>query len=99
MNSESANEIQRKSSKIGLLDELVEIFVEDFELEASVASKDEGAFQPNDVVSEFRVMEDGCLKNLDLNLGLSIEFFLIFDDLQSNMLSLLMVISFENTSE
>ena len=97
LNGESADEIKRESSKIGFLDELVEVFVEDFELETSMPSKYEGSLQPDNVVSEFRIVENGRLKYLNLNLGLGVEFILIFYDLQSNILSFLVVKSLEDT--
>lgn len=44
-------------------------------------------------------MENCSLENLNLYFGLSIELFLIFNNFQSNVLALLMIIRFKNFAE
>ncbi len=41
LNGESTDEVQRKSSKVRLLDELIEVLTEDFKLKTSMPSEDE----------------------------------------------------------
>lgn len=99
LDGESADQVQRKTGKVGLLDELVQVFAEDFELEASVPSEDERALETDDIVTQFWVMQYRSLQYFNLYFGLHCELLLIFDNLQRNGFLLLVIISLIHPSE
>lgn len=99
LDGESADQVQRKTGKVGLLDELVQVFAEDFELEASVPSEDERALETDYIVTQFWVMQYRSLQYFNLYFGLHCELLLIFDNLQRNGFLLLVIISLIHPSE
>lgn len=51
LDGKSADQVQRETCKVGLLDELVQVFAEYLELEASVPSKDERSLETDNIVA------------------------------------------------
>ena len=99
LDGKSANQVQRKASKVGFLNELIQVFAEYFELEASVPSEDERPLETDYVIAQFRVMQNGSFQDFNFYFCLHSKFLLIFYDLQRNSFFLLVIIGLVHSSK
>ena len=67
--------------------------------QAGVTSENESMFEFNNVVVRILIIQENSFKNLDLHFGLSIEFRMILDDLECNLLFLFVIKWLKNLSK
>ena len=91
MNPDSPYQIQRKSFKIVLPQKLVQINVQQFKHQTSVASEYEGVLEFDDVVVGVWIVHEDSFEYFDLDFSLAVEFRVIFYNFQGHFFFLFVV--------
>lgn len=99
LDRESPNQVVRETCELMLLQKFIQVFVKYLKRNATMASKNEGAFHSHNIASEFRIFQKGCLEDGNLYFGLLLKLFLAFNQLQCDILLFLMVKGLEHTAE
>ena len=99
LDADLADEVQGQPVELVHLQQFVEVYVQQLEHQARVPAEEEAVFELHDVRAELGVVHDHAFQDLDLDLGLLVEFGLVADDLQRHHLLLLVVVRFEDLSE
>ena len=94
-----AHEREAEALELVLLDELVEIHAEQFEGEADVVAEGEVVYEVDDVVRVFSVLLPQVLQDADLLVGLTVEAFLVADDLDRHVLLGLVIVGLQHLAE